>query len=152
MELRNRTTGTLITESQFFLEFSSTSFPEQLTPEVVNDFGYDIVLEGPQPILIPPYQYSKRDGVIEINGQWFTHYIAVTPNDEQKAAMDAAQASSVRIQRNGLLAASDWTRLDDTGLSVDLKAQWEVYRQELRDISNQPGFPWDIQWPVEPNQ
>jgi hypothetical protein len=150
MELRNQTTGAVITESEFRSEHPNTSFPQVLTTEIIEYFGYDPVLEGPQPTLIPPYQYAQRDGVIEVNGQWFTHYIAVTPDDEQKAAMDAAQAASVRTERNRRLSESDWTRLDDTGLSVDLKAEWEVYRQSLRDISDQPGFPWDVQWPIAP--
>jgi hypothetical protein len=76
MELRNRATGAVITDSQFRAENRNTSFPPQLTAEIIDSFGYDPVLEGPQATTIPPYQYSQRDGVVEINGQWFTHYIA----------------------------------------------------------------------------
>jgi hypothetical protein len=76
MELRNRATGAVITDSQFRAENKNTSFPPQLTAEIIDSFGYDPVLEGPQATTIPPYQYSQRDGVVEVNGQWFTHYIA----------------------------------------------------------------------------
>jgi len=147
MELRNRTTGAVITDSQLRADNPNTSFPQVLTPEIIDSFGYDPVLEGPQPTLIPPYQYAQRDGVVEVNGQWFTHYIAVTPDDEQKAAMDATQATNVRADRNRRLAECDWTQLPDA--PVD-HATWAAYRQALRDVSSQPGFPWNVQWPSQP--
>ena len=147
MELRNRATGAVITADQFRSEHPNTSFPAVLTPEIIDDFGYDPVLEGPQPTLIPPYQYAQRDGVVEVNGQWFTHYIAAEPDAEGKAAMDAAQAQRVREDRNARLAACDWTQLPDAPVAA---AAWATYRQELRDVTAQAGFPWQVTWPTEP--
>lgn len=164
MELRNRTTGLVITDSQLRADNPNTSFPEVLTPDIIDGFGYDPVLEGPQAITTPPYQYSQRDGVVEVNGQWFTHYIAgpvfqdYTDDDgvfhsaaEQdaayKATKDAEQSNTVRELRNRRLAECDWTQLGDA--PVDAVA-WAIYRQALRDISEQPGFPWEITWPEEP--
>lgn len=151
MELRNRATGAVITDSEFRSEFPNTSFPQPLTPDVIDDFGFDPVLEGPQPTLVPPYQYAQRDGVVEVNGQWFTHYIAVTPDDEQKAAMDAAQAATIRTERNKRLAECDWTQLADSPLNPEGKAAWAFYRENLRMVPNQPGFPWNVQWPPQPS-
>lgn len=150
MELRNRETGAVITDSQLRSDNPNTSFPQVLTPEIINDFGYDPVLEGPQPTLIPPYQTSVRDGVEEINGQWFTKYIAVEPDAEGKAAMDAEQSKRVRSDRNNRLATCDWTQLQDSPLDPDAKAAWQLYRETLRMIPQQAGFPWDVQWPPEP--
>lgn len=148
MELRNRTTGDVVTEQQFRSDNPNTSFPAVLTPEIISDFGYDPVLEGPQPTLIPPYQYAQRDGVVEVNDQWFTHYIAAEADADGKAAMDAEQSKRVREDRNQRLAACDWTQLPDAPVDAAL---WAAYRQELRDISNQSGFPWTVEWPVEPS-
>lgn len=53
---------------------------------------------------------------------------------------------SVRSDRNGLLAASDWSQLPD--VPVD-KQVWAKYRQALRDVTKQPD-PFAIVWPVEP--
>lgn len=150
MELRNRTTGAVITDSQLRADNPNTSFPQVLTPDIIDSFGYDPVLEGPQPTLIPPYQYAQRDGVVEVNGQWFTHYIAVTPDDEQKAAMDATQAANVRADRNRRLADCDWTQLTDSPLNPEAKAAWAFYRENLRMVPDQPGFPWNVQWPPQP--
>jgi hypothetical protein len=151
MELRNRATGAVVTDSQFRAENPNTSFPQVLTPEIIEDFGYDPVLEGPQPTLIPPYQYAQRDGVVEVNGQWFTHYIAVTADADQKAAMDAAQGDVVRTERNQLLAACDWTQLIDSPLDPDGRGAWQLYRETLRMVPQQQGFPWTIEWPPQPS-
>ena len=63
------------------------------------------------------------------------------------AATDADQAKSVREQRTTKLAECDWTQLADA--PVD-KAAWAAYRQALRDVTKQAGFPWDIEWPIAP--
>jgi len=54
----------------------------------------------------------------------------------------------VRTKRDKLLAESDWTQVADA--PVD-KAAWATYRQSLRDIPQQAGFPTNVVWPVEPN-
>ena len=54
---------------------------------------------------------------------------------------------NAREKRNGLLAESDWTQVADA--PVD-QAAWATYRQALRDIAEQDGFPTSVQWPVKP--
>lgn len=53
----------------------------------------------------------------------------------------------VRAQRDYLLKDSDWTQLPDA--PVDQTA-WATYRQALRDITDQAGFPETIDWPTQP--
>ena len=48
--------------------------------------------------------------------------------------MDANNLSEVRNQRDQLLAQSDWTQMPDSPLSVEVKAAWAQYRQELRNL------------------
>lgn len=69
------------------------------------------------------------------------------------AAADASEAmwDIVRVKRNGLLAACDWT---DTAsaparLGEELYGAWQAYRQALRDVTTQ-GDPVNITWPVAP--
>jgi hypothetical protein len=52
--------------------------------------------------------------------------------------------------RNFLLLRSDWTQLSDVDLTAEQKQAWAVYRQALRDITEQAGFPETIDWPVPP--
>jgi len=58
-----------------------------------------------------------------------------------------AVANGVRTKRDRLLDESDWTQIPDA--PVDQTA-WATYRQELRDIPEQKGFPRDVTWPTEP--
>ena len=64
-----------------------------------------------------------------------------------EAIPDEEKAGQVRAERNDKLTASDWTQVADA--PVD-KTAWATYRQALRDIPSQAGFPWDIQWPEAP--
>jgi hypothetical protein len=64
-----------------------------------------------------------------------------------EAIPDDEVAGQVRAERNALLAASDWTQLAD---STADKTAWATYRQALRDITAQAGFPWTIDWPAQP--
>lgn len=59
-----------------------------------------------------------------------------------------ADPDKIRATRMQLLRESDWTQLPDVPLVT--KELWVAYRQELRDITAQPGFPRDIIWPVPP--
>jgi len=55
---------------------------------------------------------------------------------------------SARFERNRLLSVCDWTQAADVPQAT--KDKWAPYRQALRDIPQQPGFPDNIQWPTKP--
>lgn len=65
----------------------------------------------------------------------------------EKIVSDEQRAFEVRADRNAKLTASDWTQVADA--PVDKEA-WSAYRQALRDITGQEGFPWTITWPTQP--
>jgi hypothetical protein len=56
----------------------------------------------------------------------------------------------IRTKRNKLLSDSDWTQTLDSPLSAEQKQAWATYRQELRDITTQPGFPINAVFPTKP--
>jgi hypothetical protein len=58
------------------------------------------------------------------------------------------RASEIRTERNRLLTASDWTQLPD--VLEALRSAWAIYRQALRDIPQQSGFPEHVVWPSKP--
>jgi hypothetical protein len=64
--------------------------------------------------------------------------------------VDAPDAAPARAERDRLLLASDWTQLLDSPLSAEVKAAWATYRQALRDVTAQQGFPADVTWPEHP--
>lgn len=160
MEIRNRETGEVTTVSQFKAQHPNTSFPKQITTEILDGFGYDPVLNGPSATVTAPYGVSVRDGVEQIDGQWFTKFVAgpvFTDNDEATAAeqeaayrasIDAKAAENARTERNQKLASSDWTQIADS--SADATA-WATYRTALRDLPSTDGWPHNITWPTEPS-
>ena len=60
------------------------------------------------------------------------------------------QESAVREQRDQLLASTDWAVLPDSPLDESSKTALKTYRQALRDVPQQSGFPWAITWPEMP--
>tara|TARA_R110002074_G_C12374535_1_gene651825 strand:- start:41 stop:307 length:267 start_codon:yes stop_codon:yes gene_type:complete len=66
---------------------------------------------------------------------------------QQAAGADDRAAAEVRTERDAKLAATDWTQVADA--PVD-QAAWATYRQELRDIPAQAGFPNAVEWPTSP--
>ena len=167
MEIRIRETGAVMYESELrsYLQANNGPSYDQLTPEVMEAIGVDPVLEGPSATGGDHYQFSQRDGVEQVDGKWYTKYIlgpvftdlaaegdrpAQTAAEQEaayKAAKDAEQAKSIRDKRNTKLSESDWTQVADA--PVD-KATWATYRQALRDVTKQTGFPWTIDWPTQP--
>lgn len=82
-----------------------------------------------------------------VDGSWVytVEVVPLTPEDIE--ARNQAQASNVRAERDKLLLASDWTQLSDSPVDPVV---WRTYRQQLRNVPQQPGFPWTIVWPVTP--
>jgi hypothetical protein len=69
--------------------------------------------------------------------------------DEEVAENNAQKASQVRSERNKKLADTDWTQGKD--IPDATSTAWSVYRQALRDVPSQPGFPWSVNWPSTPS-
>ena len=165
MQIRIRQTGAVMYEAEFRAYQQANGGPTwgQTTEEILNSLGADVVFEGPQATGGTVYQYSIPDGVEQIEGKWYTKHIlgpvftdttvdgvtttAAENEAAYKAAKDAEQANAVRQQRGEKLKDSDWTQVADA--PVD-KAAWATYRQALRDVTTQTGFPWTINWPTQP--
>ena len=69
------------------------------------------------------------------------------PNHETENDIITPLKSSIRSKRDLLLSQSDWTQV--AGAPVD-QAAWATYRQALRDIPAQEGFPREVVWPDSP--
>ena len=48
------------------------------------------------------------------------------------------------------LVACDWTQIPNGPLTEQQQQAWAVYRQELRDITTQSGYPFNVIWPTPP--
>ena len=146
MEIRTQD-GQVMFESEFrqHIKQNGGGTWETTTPEILASLGASVVLEGPQ-ASPTRYQTTFRDGVQEIDGQWFTKYSVADMDDEAKTAKDAEQAKSVRTTRDDKLKATDWRFRSDMTPSQE----WKDYCQALRNLPSASGFPWDMTWPTEP--
>jgi len=98
MQIKIRETGDVVSEQGFRALHRNTSMPQQLTEELINELGGDVVFEGAQATGGTVYQYSQAAGVEQISGKWYTKYIlgpvftdGETTAAEQEAAYKDAQ-------------------------------------------------------------
>ena len=107
---------------------------------------------------IPPQE--DPDGQQRPGGYSYTTYEArmALPDGAPDSAADLwaqkikagdfwAAAAAVRKERDQLLLAGDWAVLPDAQTE---RTTWETYRQALRDVPEQAGFPYAIDWPIRP--
>ena len=152
MELRVRETGEVISERDLYYKYPHTSFPKPLSTYILDLYGVDAVLEGPRPQVTSPYETVVRQGIEEIKGKWFKKYVIgpIFNNQEEedlyRLNIDNQASEGIRNTRNSLISKSDWMGCSD----VVMSDEWRQYRQELRDITTQEGFPHNVDWPDEP--
>lgn len=77
-------------------------------------------------------------------------YPNARPDVEGSAANRAQVAARVRAQRDTQLAGCDWTQLPDADLTPAQRTAWGEYRQALRNVPEQAGFPFNVDWPATP--
>lgn len=139
--------GKPVATENFRALFPNVSFPALLTPEDVESYGFGIFSFTIAP---EPAKYQK---VIELSparnsdGIWEQSWSLVEMTDVEKAEADLEKSAEIRVIRTGKLIASDYTQLVDA--PVDRQA-WHIYRQALRQVPEQDGFPWNVIWPDEP--
>jgi hypothetical protein len=81
----------------------------------------------------------------QVDGSWAEEIVKIEISDEQYQANIANCAQNVRADRDRMLASCDWTQLADA--SAPNKEAWATFRQALRDVPLQEGFPFNVQWP-----
>lgn len=146
-----------ILESNFRQLFPDTSFPKILTPEVLEPYGYGIYQVKPAPDVGRYEKAVEGTPIKNSSGVWEQTWTIEPMTAEEQSIVDAKKASEVRYERNLRLAATDWRVTFEVekaaidGLGIQFPTVWATYRQALRDVPSQPGFPWDITWPTEPS-
>ncbi len=108
---------------------------------------------------------EKEDGSIEYINVDYDNLVANSVERNSEIPDDIASLSAedlenlileshknfVRQERDRRLAESDWTQTNDSPLSDEKKAEWQTYRQELRDIISTITNVTDIvNWPTKP--
>lgn len=136
------------TLSNLKADYPTTSFPENLTDEMLAPFGVCTVVYQSAPEFNPrTHRLQHSDMPILLDGQWTITKTVVEKTPEQIEDDNARKSIEVREKRNKLLASSDWTQVVDAPVN---KEMWATYRQALRDITTQDGFPHNVTFPESP--
>ena len=155
-------TGQPKTKVQLRNENKHMSLPESWTDATLESLGVARVQSVSQPSANTTH-VPVNDGVEQVDGVWrqkwvmqprFTEYTDANNNmitvqsqaDAYQQSLDDAEAAKVRATRDTLLAETDFYALSD----VTMSAEMTTYRQALRDVPSQAGFPYTITWPEKP--
>lgn len=131
------------TDADLRLDNPNTSFAVEMPDERRAEMGMFRVHETPSPVPKAGVVVEEVYPVCE-NGVWYQAWI------ERPETLKETEeyANNARQKRSALLSASDWTQLPDAPLTDAKRQAWSTYRQALRDITAQAGFPWNITWPA----
>lgn len=123
---------------------AGTSFPDVISDQMLADYGVFRVTELPRPQSNAMTQDCIHDAEPRLqDGAW-----VIGCRIEDKPVEEAAR--NVRSQRDKFLSECDWVIIMHTEKGTNIPAPWEIYRQSLRDITAQSGFPHNVQWPAKP--
>ena len=115
----------------------------ELTREQQDALGYNEAV----PVRRDPFTTYRTQWVKGEDLIYREEVVTATVDEEARAAHEAG---AVRAERNRLLRDSDWTQLADSTLDETGMVLWQAYRQALRDVPQQSGFPLTVDWPTRP--
>ena len=146
----------------------NTSLPRVWTSSICDSLNIDPVLAAPAPAASGEYKVVSRNGVTQdANGNWVEAYVerdmfadyvdedgvTVTKASQEEAytaTKDAEAATAARAERDKLIASCDWMAIKAFEAGSAVSAEWATYRQALRDVTAQEGFPNSVTWPTQP--
>ena len=118
------------TYERFRREFNTTAKSD----EHLNPHDIYRVYQPPKPDAVVGKKLIENNFAELVDGVWTQKWVYVTLGEDE-----------ARAERNGLLGGTDYTQLDDHPSAS--KSAWSIYRQELRDVPQQAGFPENVTWP-----
>lgn len=118
----------------------NVSFPHPPSAELLAQYGVYRVYQTEHPPHNPLTQRVVSSPPQRLGGVWNEIW-------SLEFFTEAEAAENIRTKRNGLLSECDWTQLADASAA---SVPWSNYRQALRDIPAQSGFPFQVIWPNKP--
>lgn len=130
---------------------SNVSFPKMINDQTLAEYNVYRVDVLEMPVVDDRTQKAARAATPTLSGdKWVLNWIVSNKTVEEIASYDAAVADRVRVERNQKLSDSDWVVVMNTEAGTGVPTEWAAYRQSLRDITDQAGFPHSVNWPVKP--
>lgn len=127
-------------------ENPNTSFPKEMPPEALAEWGVYRVETATKPTPAPSQTAVPDDSPALVDSVWTLGWTVRDWTADELTRL----ARNARYDRDEKLSESDWTQMPDSPLDSTIKQSWFDYRIALRDITEQSGFPTDITWPTAP--
>lgn len=132
---------------KFRADNPTISFPAEISNEMLATYGVYPVDYGPAPAYNPATQKLVNSSQPSfINGSWVLTKSIVTMEADEAQSCERREAAQQRRRRDQRLEQTDWCALSD----VTMSSEMATYRQALRDVPQQAGFPYTITWPTKP--
>jgi len=129
--------------------FKNVSFPSEMTEQAIASVGLLPLISEPKPEV--NYTKNVTEGTpILVDGNWKQVWVVTDASAQEIAQRTEDQASNVRSSRDQKLVESDWVVIKSMETDVPELDAWKSYRQALRNIPQQSGFPWNVNWPENP--
>jgi len=153
---RQKDTGIVKTEAGVKTLHKNVSFSKVV--DTFADLGWDEIVTVNMPTASSDMKIVVEGTPAQVGGKWtqvweeqdrFTTDSDGTKSDKEAAyqtQLDNQAAANVRSERNQKLKDTDWMGLSD----VTMPTEWATYRQALRDVPSQEGFPYTVTWPEKP--
>lgn len=127
------------------------SFPKNPSPELLASYGmFPVVSTGVN--YDANLQVATQEGCSynSEKSRWETSWTVRDMTTEELEERRVSEAAAVRLKRDHLLQETDWVVTKAYEHNEIIPTEWKVYRQALRDITIQEGFPHSITWPIKP--
>jgi hypothetical protein len=132
-------------------EYPNTSFPSRFSEFDLTDYGVVEVVSTEVPSYNPDAERVIEGTPSLKDDVWEQVWVIEPLSAEEQQQILNNKVSSVRSQRDRLLQETDWVVIKAKETDTNLSAGFKEYRQALRDITEQEGFPHNIIWPIKPN-
>lgn len=124
-----------------------TSFPLEMSSDELAEWGVFAVEEQAPPTFNEQTESIERQPPALISGVWVQGWVVVAASAEEIESRTKQKAIDVKSLRNKALANTDYTQLPDFQGSASLQFAYKEFRQQLRDLPEQSGFPFNYSWP-----
>ena len=145
------------TQTDLIRDNPSTSFPSGgISPDSMAEWNAFPVHFADQPVIDPLAQRVVELTPLHDGQSWIQQWAVEALSQDEINANTAQQAAAVRADRNDKLKECDWvvTKAVDQNaqdnFGIQIPVAWSTYRQALRDITAQVGFPWNVTYPEKP--
>lgn len=126
----------------------NTSFPLQMSEEELAAWGVFEVEDQSPPAYNEQTESLEIGAPALVDGRWVRAWSVVAAEHEEIERRYIVQAGLIRTERNRLLSATDYSQLPDFTGGSHNQVAITAYRQALREVPQQTGFPWSVAWPV----